>query len=133
MRNPRSPFRPLMDRARFGRLVEEAVAGIPGRFKKLIENVAVMVEEDPPPGRPLLGLYHGVPFKHRGPYYGNLPPDVIVIYQRPIERICRTEDEIKDKVREVVLHEIGHYFGLEEDELREIEAFIRRKSRGEDP
>jgi predicted Zn-dependent protease with MMP-like domain len=132
MRRTRSPFRPLMARSDFERLIEEAVAGIPRRFKKLIENVAVMVEDEPPPGRPLLGLYHGVPFKHRGPYYGNLPPDVIVIYQRPIERICRTDEEIKDKVREVVLHEVGHYFGLEEDELREIEAFLRRKARGAD-
>jgi predicted Zn-dependent protease with MMP-like domain len=121
-----------MDRADFEKLVEEAVAGIPGRFKKLIENVAVMVEDDPPPGRPLLGLYHGVPFKHRGPYYGNLPPDVIVIYKRPIERITRSDEEIKNKVREVVLHEIGHYFGLEEDELREIEDYIRKASRGDD-
>jgi predicted Zn-dependent protease with MMP-like domain len=132
MRRTRSPFRPLMDRADFEKLVEEAVAGIPGRFKKLIENVAVMVEDDPPPGRPLLGLYHGVPFKHRGPYYGNLPPDVIVIYKRPIERITRSDEEIKNKVREVVLHEIGHYFGLEEDELREIEDYIRKASRGDD-
>ena len=121
MRRLRSPFRPLMDRADFERLVEQAVAGIPRRFKKLIENVAVIVEDDPPPGRPLLGLYHGVPFKHRGPYYGNLPPDVIVIYQRPIERICRTDEEITEKVREVVLHEIGHFFGLSDKELKEIE------------
>jgi predicted Zn-dependent protease with MMP-like domain len=121
-----------MDRADFERLVEQAVAGIPRRFKKLIENVAVIVEDDPPPGRPLLGLYHGVPFKHRGPYYGNLPPDVIVIYQRPIERICRTDEEITEKVREVVLHEIGHYFGLEEDALREIEDFVKKKSRSGD-
>ncbi len=121
-----------MSRPDFEKLVEEAVAGIPGRFKKLIENVAVMVEDEPPPGRPLLGLYHGVPYKHRGPYYGNLPPDVIVIYQRPIERITRTDEEIKDKIREVVLHEVGHYFGLEEDELREIEDFIRKANRGDD-
>ncbi len=130
MKRMRSPFRPLMDRQKFERLVEEAVAGIPRRFKKVIENVAVMVEDDPPPGRPLLGLYHGVPYKFRGPYYGNLPPDVIVIYQRPIERICRTDEEIKDKVIEVVLHEVGHYFGLEEDELREIESFIWKPDKG---
>ena len=69
----------------------------------------------------ILGHYHGVPFKHRGPFYGNIPPDVIVIYQKPIESICSTEEEIKKKVREVVFHEIGHYFGLSEKELREIE------------
>jgi predicted Zn-dependent protease with MMP-like domain len=62
-----------------------------------------------------------VPFKHRGPYNGNQPPDVIVIYQKPIESICSSEAEVKDKVREVVLHEVGHYFGLSDRELREIE------------
>ena len=108
------------------------MASIPGRFKKLIENVAVIVEDDPPPGAPLLGLYHGVPYTRRGPAsYGNLPPDVIVIYQRPIQQICRTPEEIKDKVLEVVLHEVGHYFGLEEKDLREIERAARKRE-GED-
>jgi len=128
----KSPFVPLMEKDEFARLVEEALSGIPSRFKKLIENVTVMVEDDPPPGQNLLGLYHGVPYKHRSPgYYGNIPPDVIVIYQRPIESICRTAEEIKDKVREVVLHEVGHYFGLEEDDLREIERAVRRSRQGE--
>ena len=97
----------------------------------LLENLAVIVEKEPsrethrktgaPPLSTLLGLYHGVPLKHRGPYYGNLPPDVIVIYQRPIESICHTEAEIREKVKEVVFHEIGHYFGLSEKDLRDIE------------
>ncbi len=132
MRRYRSPFKPLMERSAFERLVEQAIEEIPRRFKKVIENVAVMVEDDPPEGRPLLGLYHGVPYKHRGPYYGNLPPDVIVIYQRPIERICRTDEEVKEKVKEVVLHEIGHYFGLDEDDLRKIENTPPKKKRGEE-
>jgi len=72
----------------------------------------------------LLGLYHGVPLKHRGPYYGNIPPDVISIYQKPIESICSSEEEIKKKVREVVRHEIGHYFGKSDKELKEIENDI---------
>jgi len=127
----RSPFQPLMDREDFEGLVAEAMTSIPARFRKLIENLTVMVEDDPPPGRPLLGLYHGVPYTRRGPsFYGNIPPDVIVIYQRPIESICRTREEIRDKVVEVVLHEVGHYFGLEEDDLRDIEEAVRRR-RGE--
>lgn len=130
----RSPFAPLLERGEFERLVEEAMASIPPRFKKLIENVTVMVEDEPPPGRNLLGLYHGVPFKHRGAgSYGNAAPDVIVIYQGPIERISRDPEEIKDTVRATVLHEVGHYFGLEEDELREIERDVRRARRGEKP
>jgi predicted Zn-dependent protease with MMP-like domain len=121
-----------MDRARFEALVGEAMAEIPKSFSELIDNVSVMVEDDCPPGTSLLGLYHGVPYPHRSPgSYGNLPPDVIVIYQRPIESISRTDDEIKDHVRDTVLHEVGHYFGLGEAELREIERAVREARKGE--
>lgn len=121
-----------MDINSFEKLVEEALQDVPPKFKKLIHNVAVMVEPQPSaqtlremgatPGRTLLGMYHGVPFKHRGPYYGNFPPDVIVIYQKPIEAISRTAEEIKAKVREVVLHEVGHFFGMSDRELMDIEG-----------
>ena len=128
----RSPFRPSMDRARFEELVGESLAEIPKGFRKLIDNVTVMVEDDCPPGTSLLGLYHGVPYPHRSPgSYGNLPPDVIVIYQRPIESISRTDEDIKDNVRDTVLHEVGHYFGLGEAELREIERAVRESRKGE--
>jgi len=121
-----------MDRAKFEKLVEEALARLPPKFKKHLENIAVMVEARPSPrtlrdmgatpDRTLLGLYHGVPLHHRGPYYGNIPPDVIVIYQEPIEEFCRTDEAIKAKVREVVLHEVGHFFGMSDRELRKIEG-----------
>jgi len=120
-----------MEREKFEKLAEEALAQIPKKFKKLISNLAVLVEEKASreifektgstPLSSILGHYHGVPFKHRGPFYGNISPDVIVIYQKSIESICSTEEEIKKKVREVVFHEIGHYFGLSDKELREIE------------
>lgn len=120
-----------MEKQRFEKFVEEALAQIPKKFKGLLNNIAVIVEEKPSreifertgsnPLSSLLGHYHGVPFKHRGPFYGNLPPDVIVIYQRPIESICVTEEQIRKKVKEVVFHEIGHFFGLSEEELRNIE------------
>jgi predicted Zn-dependent protease with MMP-like domain len=120
-----------MNKEKFERLVEEALAQLPKKFKKYIDNLAVMVEEKPSresyertggsPFSILLGHYHGVPFKHRGPFYGNIAPDVIVVYQKPIESICSTEEEIKKKVIEVVFHEIGHYFGLSDTEMREIE------------
>lgn len=120
-----------MNREKFEKLVEEALEDLPKEFKRHLENIAVMVESAASPetvrrtgGGPystLLGLYHGVPFKDRGPYYGNIPPDVIVIYQDPIEKICRNEEEVKEKIKEVVLHEIGHFFGLSEEELREIQ------------
>lgn len=120
-----------MERERFEELVEEALDELPIKFRKRIQNLAVVVEDKPSrevyertgssPFGLLLGLYHGVPFKHRGPFYGNLPPDVITIYQKPIEQICTTEEEIKKKVREVVFHEVGHYFGFNDKELKEIE------------
>jgi len=118
-----------VDKEQFERLVEEALSSLPRKFRKYLQNLTVMVEDAPPRGWPsrrptlgtLLGLYHGVPFQHRGPYYGNVAPDVIVIYQKPIESICATDDQVKEKVREVVLHEVGHYFGLSEAELRKIE------------
>lgn len=120
-----------MEKEKFERLVEEALAQLPKKFKKYIENLAVIVEAKPSrelyeqtgnsPFSVLLGHYHGVPFKHRGPFYGNIPPDVIVVYQKPIESICSTEEDIRKKVREVIFHEIGHYFGLNDRELKEIE------------
>jgi predicted Zn-dependent protease with MMP-like domain len=120
-----------MEKEKFEELVREALDKLPQKFKKYLDNLAVIVEERPsreiydktqtPPFSSILGHYHGVPLKHRGPFYGNVPPDVIVIYQKTIESICATEEEIKKKVKEVVLHEIGHYFGLSDKELREIE------------
>lgn len=120
-----------MERERFEELVEEALDSLPRKFKKHLHNVAVIVDNRAPwgvrrktgtsPFSTLLGLYHGVPLKHRGSYYGNVPPDVIVIYKEPIERLCSSEEEIRKKVREVVLHELGHYFGLSERELNDIE------------
>lgn len=126
-----------MEREKFEQLVEEALAGLPQKFKKYIENLAVIVEDyasgetrrkvGAPRSSSILGLYHGVPFKHRGPYYGNIPPDVIVIYQKPIEEICQTEEELKEKVQDVVLHEVGHYFGMSDAELHRIERELRRR------
>jgi predicted Zn-dependent protease with MMP-like domain len=117
-----------MDSAKFESLVDEALASLPRKFRERIENLAVIVEERPPRRRSsrasagtLLGLYHGVPLKDRGSYYGNIPPDVIVIYKEPIERMCGADDEIKARVQEVVYHEVGHYFGLSEKDLRDIE------------
>mgnify|MGYP002396208544 CR=1 FL=1 len=69
----------------------------------------------------LLGLYQGVPLDRRGFYYGNVLPDKITLFQNPIESICKTKEEVKEKVREVIIHEVGHYFGLDDERLRELE------------
>jgi predicted Zn-dependent protease with MMP-like domain len=115
---------------RFEALVDEALRFLPEKYKKLMDNVVVMVEDFPSEetleklagkGGLLLGLYHGVSYKNRGPYYGNIPPDVIVIYQKPIEMICRSDKEIRKRVREVVIHEVGHHMGLSDAEMRDIE------------
>ncbi|MCP2520196.1 metallopeptidase family protein [Candidatus Aminicenantes bacterium AC-335-A11] len=113
-----------MEKHKFEELVEETIKNLPRKFKKYLNNIAIIVEDRPPDTSPhnlVLGIYHGVPLKHRGAFYGNVPPDVIVIYKESIERICRTEDQIKEKIREVILHEIGHYFGFSEMELRKME------------
>ncbi len=121
-----------MDPKRFHQLILRALQDLPAEFRRKMENVEILVEDWPPEerrrrrggrrgGGSLLGLYHGYPLRERGPWYGNVLPDQITIYQGPIEQICRNEEEMEEQVREVVLHEIGHYFGLEEEELRAIE------------
>ncbi|MCX6560810.1 MAG: metallopeptidase family protein [Candidatus Aminicenantes bacterium] len=126
-----------LDRAAFTRLVEESIDSLPQNFRKLLENVAVLVEDFPSPETmrdmglrspyQLFGLYHGIPLDKRGSYYGNVPPDVVVIYQRPIESACATEAEIREQVRDTVIHEVGHFFGFGEAELRDVERENRKK------
>lgn len=121
-----------MQRERFEALVEEAVAGLPKKFRDHLENIAVLVEDDPPRRRSsaarsrLLGLYHGVPLPHRGPYYGNVPPDVIIIFKAAIEAICSSDEEIREQVRRTVIHEIGHYLGMSEERVRDNETGLKK-------
>jgi predicted Zn-dependent protease with MMP-like domain len=69
----------------------------------------------------LLGLYQGIPIDRRGFYYGNVLPDKITLFQNPIESICQNQKEIEEKVKEVIIHEVGHYFGMSDEKLRELE------------
>jgi len=118
-------------REAFTELVEQALREIPRRFRKAMRNVAVVVEEEPSPdileemeideGDTLFGLYHGTPLTQRGWGYGNSLPDRISIYQGPIEEACGDEHEIRDCITETVIHEFGHYFGMSEEEIEEIE------------
>jgi predicted Zn-dependent protease with MMP-like domain len=112
----------------FRELVAEALDGLPAEFGELLDNVAVVVEDepdaedlaalgmDPADGDELLGLYQGIPLDARGFDYGGLP-DRVVIYRGPILRIARTRAEVIEQVQQTVLHELGHHFGLEEDDL----------------
>ncbi|MBI4811330.1 MAG: metallopeptidase family protein [Ignavibacteriales bacterium] len=120
-----------MDRSDFEKIVEQAFEKLPEKFKQAVENVGIIVEDYPndeivqkmnlPSKRHLLGLYQGIPFTHRGSWYGMTPvvPDKISLYQMNIESISRTEEDIERKIIEVLIHEIGHYFGMSEDEIRE--------------
>ena len=120
-----------MTRARFEQLVAEAIRTIPSRFRDELKNIAVIVEEEPPddlldemnidPPDTLFGLYQGTPLTERSWDYGNALPDRIVLYQGPIEDASDTEDEIVVTIGETLIHEVGHYFGLSEEELEEIE------------
>ena len=120
-----------MTRERFEKLVEEALREIPRSFRAEMKNVAVLVEDEPPPHvleemeieppDSLYGLYQGTPLPERAWAFGNTLPDRISIYQRPIEDACEDDEEIRDCVAETVIHEFGHYFGLSEEEIEEIE------------
>lgn len=97
-----------------------ALRRIPARFRKRIENVAIVVEPEPPrPG--LLGLYHGVPLTHRSAADGFRMPDQITIYQGPHERMARDRIELEQMVADTVWHEIAHYFGMDEKRVRRAE------------
>jgi predicted Zn-dependent protease with MMP-like domain len=109
-----------MERERFAELVREALDNLPAIFRKKLKNVQVVVEEEPIAQESLLGLYQGVPFKHRGVWYGNVLPDKITLFKKNIEHVSRTEEEIKDWVNKVLVHEIGHYFGFTDEDLKRI-------------
>jgi predicted Zn-dependent protease with MMP-like domain len=121
-----------MNKEKFESLVAEAVESLPEEFQDRLENVDVVVEDLPSraqmkkthlgQGYTLLGLYEGVPLTERTTHYGLVPPDKITIFQKTIEDACRGggEREIKDQVRETVIHEIAHHFGIDDERLQEI-------------
>ena len=120
-----------MTRERFTALVEEVLREIPQRFRDAMKNVAVVVEDEPAPelleeldmdpDDTLFGLYQGTPLTERPFSYGNTLPDRISIYQLPIEDACEDDDDVRLCIAETVIHEFGHYFGLSEEEIEEIE------------
>ena len=115
-----------MHRARFNRLVQEALDTLPEKFRRKIRNVAVVVEDFPPGQEPdaeedlLMGEFHGVPTTEESVWQMAAGPNHIVLYQKNIEAVCETEEEIREEVRLTVLHELGHYFGMTEDQLEDL-------------
>ena len=120
-----------MTRSEFEALVESALRTLPRPFKEKLANIAVVVEDwadeetledmgiEPPDT--LYGLYRGVDLTRRDSFYGNVLPDTIHIYQGPIEEDCADPKEMAELVRDVVAHEVGHYFGLDDDSMEDIE------------
>jgi predicted Zn-dependent protease with MMP-like domain len=105
--------------AAFEQMVATALDSLPAEFATLIKNVAVLVEHGPGP-RGLLGLYEGIPLTSRTTSYAGVLPDRITIYQRAICALCDTENEVVEQVRRTVIHEVGHYFGISDERLREL-------------
>ncbi len=126
-----------MDRERFEELVRQALAGLPEEIAQRISNVDVEVQERPtarqlsstgvPSGHTLLGLYQGIPLTRRTSGYQMVAPDRIIIFQRPLELTSQDDDELVERVRATVVHEVAHHFGISDKRLSEIETERRRK------
>jgi predicted Zn-dependent protease with MMP-like domain len=120
-----------VQRKQFERHVADALATIPRRFRDALRNIAIVVEDEPDvqlladmevaPPDTLLGLYQGTPLTERRWDYGNTLPDRILIFQGPHERAAADEDDLVVAIGETLIHEVGHYFGLSEEEIEEIE------------
>jgi predicted Zn-dependent protease with MMP-like domain len=118
-----------MKREHFTKVVEEALDSLPQEFRSRIQNVAVLVEDVPPnrlspesgqQRRLLLGVFHGVPTTKKSIFNLSSGPDNIVLYQKNIEAVCSTEAEVREQIRLTLIHELGHYFGLDEDQLKDV-------------
>lgn len=126
-----------MDNDQFGALVRQALETLPAEIAERIDNVDIEVQDWPtgkqlrdarvPRGATLLGLYQGVPLTRRTWGYQLVPPDKITIFRGPIERLARTEEECVERVRDTVIHEVAHHFGISDARLREIEAERRKR------
>jgi len=121
----------MMPRREFLALVDQALAMIPARFRDAMQNIAIVVEDQPSaraladvglePPDTLLGLYEGTPLTERQWAHGNTLPDKITLFQDPIEDASSDQDDVIIAIAETLIHEVGHYFGLSEEEIEEIE------------
>jgi len=128
-----------MTREKFEQLVADAITIIPKRFRREMKNIAIIVEDEPSaelleemeidPPDSLYGLYQGTPLPERTAGWGNTLPDCVTLFQKPIEEDCDDDDDVRMVIGETLIHEVGHYFGLSEEEIEEIEE---RYWRGEE-
>jgi predicted Zn-dependent protease with MMP-like domain len=115
-----------MERERFTKVIEDVLDSLPKEFRTRIRNVAVLVEDLPPnqsasrSGRLVMGIFHGVPMTQKSVFDLSTGPDYIVLYQKNIEEVCSTEAEVLEQIRRTVIHELGHYFGMDEDQLKGV-------------
>jgi predicted Zn-dependent protease with MMP-like domain len=108
----------------FDDAVEDAVDMLPGELRDAMSNVAIVVEDEPPDGEPLLGLYQGIPLTERSSAYAGAPPDKISIYRGPLARLYGHDPALlRDQIRRVVLHEIAHHFGISDERLEELDRY----------
>jgi predicted Zn-dependent protease with MMP-like domain len=108
----------------FQRVIQETLDSLPRDLREQISNLEILVEEEPPPGQPLLGLYQGVPLTRRTSNYSGALPDKITIYRGPLERLYGHDaDLLSSQIRHVVLHEIAHHFGISDERLVEIDRY----------
>jgi predicted Zn-dependent protease with MMP-like domain len=110
-----------MSRQRFEELVSEALDEVPPELLDLMDNVVILVEDEPDGAdRDLLGIYEGYDLTRRGWDYAGVLPDRIIIYRNPTLRICETEEDVIDEVATTVVHEIAHHFGIDDERLHEL-------------
>jgi predicted Zn-dependent protease with MMP-like domain len=108
----------------FEESVESALESLPDDLREAMSNVAIVVEDEPPAGQPLLGLYEGIPLTARTSWYSGAAPDKISIYRGPLERLYGHDPELLERmIRRVVLHEIAHHFGISDERLVELDRY----------
>jgi predicted Zn-dependent protease with MMP-like domain len=108
----------------FEECVQEALDSLPAGLRDAMSNVAIVIEEEPPDGRPLLGLYEGVPLTRRSSSYAAVAPDKISIFRGPLERYFgRDPERLRAEIRHVVIHEVAHHFGISDERLREMDRY----------
>ena len=108
----------------FDEVVRDALDSLPRELGEFMSNVEIVVEEDPPAGMPLLGVYEGIPLTRRGAFYGGALPDKITIFSGPLERLYGADPErLQREIRRVVLHEVAHHFGISDERLVELDRY----------